>query len=349
MDRERSLALLAALSTPPPDDEPVLHLLYIITSIVMQQPPRPLLNIRNRLFGSLENYWIGRDVFELFSQHPYEFFEITGETPESLLAIVNDVHVNLHNYTGHPFALSPRNRVMLFLIWCRSYPCLSLLSLLFDVASSTIGVELNKMRVIMWNTYAASVTWPASHEWQRMRGVWSDLPDAVAAIDGTSHAIYRPGVEPQEQYYSGHRHTHCIHTIVIVDNQGMLRHVSSGFLGHQNDAQSFNYLPNIGPGMELDFPGNCLILGDKIFSNRYPVMTPYTRQQLHAKPLRLRRKCERLNNTISRYRITVEHAIREIKIYRVISTLWRHPRCHISSIVDICAALAVRRRRLFNQ
>ena len=28
----------------------------------------------------------------------------------------------------------------------------------------------------------------------------------VGAIDGTSHRIYRPEVEPKEQYYSGHQH-----------------------------------------------------------------------------------------------------------------------------------------------
>ena len=40
-------------------------------------------------------------------------------------------------------------------------------------------------------------------EWDAMGGVWPELHNTVGSIDGTSHEIYRPIVEPQEQYYLG--------------------------------------------------------------------------------------------------------------------------------------------------
>ena len=48
---------------------------------------------------------------------------------------------------------------------------------------------------------------------------------AVKANDGTSHEIYRPQVEPQETYYSGHRNYHAIHTQIIVDTQRIIRYI----------------------------------------------------------------------------------------------------------------------------
>jgi hypothetical protein len=41
---------------------------------------------------------------------------------------------------------------------------------------------------------------------QSMRNNWPNLPSAVGAIDGTSTEIYRPMIEPQQHYYSGHWH-----------------------------------------------------------------------------------------------------------------------------------------------
>jgi len=347
MHIERAAALLGILSLPPPDDEPLFRLMLELICMVIQLPPDPLHNIRHRVSGDQENNWMGRDVFRVFSVHRYEFYEATGETPETMLQIVDDVRPALFRETGRQHTMSPRNRLLLFLLWIRSYPTYSMLALIFDISIGTIGNELNNFISVMWETYVHELNWPTIQEWQNMRGNWTKLPDAVGAIDGTSHEIYIPQTEPQELYYSGYRHFHCMHTIMIVDNNRILRYVRSGFLGHQNDAQIFNMLPKIGPNEELPFPDNCLLLGDKIFSNNYPIMTPYKRDEINRKPQNMQRKCKKLNAIISSLRITVEHAIREVKIFRSTGTLWRHPRHKLQQTVEVCAALAVRRKRLF--
>ena len=78
----------------------------------------------------------------------------------------------------------------------------------------------------------------------------------IKAIDRTSHVIYRPQVEPQETYYSGHRNYHAVHTQIIVE---IIRYVESGFLGHQNDGQQFMLMQLIG--RDLPFPDNCFLEG----------------------------------------------------------------------------------------
>ena len=78
----------------------------------------------------------------------------------------------------------------------------------------------------------AYLVWPTVAEWRAMRETWAKLPSAVGAIDGTFHRIYRPEVEPQELYYSGHRHFHCMHTQVVVDVHGTICYIESGYQGH---------------------------------------------------------------------------------------------------------------------
>lgn len=105
------------------------------------------------------------------------------------MAILNDISPVLRRERSREHSPSPRNRLMLFLIWLRSYPSLCFLSVMFDVSSSTVENELNSMRWVMWNAYARNVRWPPREEWEGLRGLWPKLPDAVGAIDDTSHRI----------------------------------------------------------------------------------------------------------------------------------------------------------------
>jgi hypothetical protein len=55
---------------------------------------------------------------------------------------------------------------------------------------------------------------------------------------------------------------YSIHSQVVIDNTGEIRHIECGFLGHQNDAQQFRLMRQIG--QDLPFPQNCVLLRDKI-------------------------------------------------------------------------------------
>lgn len=90
----------------------------------------------------------------------------------------------------------------------------------------------------------------------------ASFPDAVGCIDGTPHEIYRPEVEPQWEFYSGHRHYHLMNTQLIVDSLGNIVFLQAGFLGSMNDAGNFHLMERIGPGTNYDMPhGGCSIVG----------------------------------------------------------------------------------------
>ena len=239
------------------------------------------------------------EIFLLFfSNHRYSFFEVTGETPESLLEIVTNLSQYFYQGAGRSHTLSPRNRVMLFLLWLRSY---LMLSSLFNVSVSTIRDEIYWCIPVFREKYHHLIKWPNLNEWRNLQGCWPKLPFAVGAIDGTSTEIYRPQTEPQELYYSGNRHYHCIHTQVVISNSGNIYHMECGFLGHKNDAQQFMLMRHIG--QDLPFPDNLYLLGDKIYPNAHPVITPYTRQQIARKPRHMQRKCRKMNRLITEYRV----------------------------------------------
>ena len=78
---------------------------------------------------------------------------------------------------------------------------------------------------------------PSLNEWRAKVRNWEILEMAGDAIDGTSMEIYKSLIETRKLYLSGHRHFHCIHTKVVIDNLGNICYIDSGFLGNQNDAK----------------------------------------------------------------------------------------------------------------
>ena len=154
---------------------------------------------------------------------------------------------------------------MLYMMWLRSYPSYHVLSLIFKISVSGIQREIDMCIPVFHRAFGFYVQWPNLNEWREKRGIWPKLQAAVGAIDGTSIEIYRPQVEPQEIYFSGHRHFHAIHTQVVIDNTGTICYIESGFLGHQNDAQQFMLMRQIGHDPALPFPQDCVLLADKIY------------------------------------------------------------------------------------
>lgn len=176
-----------------------------------------------------------------------------------------------------------------------------------------------------------------------MRNFWKKIHCAVGAIDGTSHEINRPSSE-QEQYYSGNRHYHAVHSQIVVDNEDVVRYVECGFLGHLNNAQQFRLKKQIG--LDLNFPEECVLLGDIIYPNRHSVMTLHSAAQIRRKRGSNKRQCRKLNAYIKQHRVCIEHSIAELKCYRSVRTIWRHRRTILPRVVTICAGLVCRRKEI---
>ena len=64
---------------------------------------------------------------------------------------------------------------------------------------------------------------------------------------------------------------------IIIDNIKNIRHVHSGFLGHANDAGTYQqiHVGPIGPGQNWGFPADCFLLADGIYPKEHPLVTAY--------------------------------------------------------------------------
>jgi hypothetical protein len=209
---------------------------------------------------------------------------------------------------------------------------------MFNIHGRQMSRIVTHVWQILYEILCDNVQWPTRRQWIAKRRCWRKLPEAVGCIDATSHEILMPSPELQRQHVSGHRHYHCVHTQVVIDNKKKIVHVESGFRRHNNDANTFDMMTPIGDGRTLDFPRNCVLLGDCINPSRHPVVTPFTSAQLRRLPRHernIRRKIK-INKNIRKYRVYVEHVIRLLKVFKIIESLYRHNRDEMGRIVLMC-------------
>ena len=317
------------------------EILHVISDFATNLP-----QFRQRINENLPSRaWYGKDMWNGVKDRPYEFFEVTGETPESFMEMFKKVSKNI---SSNPRKINAIYKLLMTLIWLRTYNTYASLSVMFDVSITDVHRITKSVWPILFNTFASKIYWPSREEWMRLNQVWPQLPGVVGAIDGTSHEIYVPNnIDERKSTYSGHRKYHCIHTQIVIDSARNIRHVHSGFFGHKNDAQSYREMPDIGPGKQLDMPMEYFLLADAIYPAKMPLLTPYRKNQLSKTDPELRKQQELYNEVHKRHRVYVEHVIAELKCYKIISSIHRHSKTKLKKLVKLCACLAQRRVDIF--
>ena len=189
------------------------------------------------------------------------------------------------------------------------------------------------------------IRWPSDEEWEDKIGYWENFPYAVGVIDGTLHEIQRPITDPQELYYNGRVHYHCLSTQIVTDNMGNIVLIRCGFMGHMNDAGQWQHVaPPIGHNLPLSLPANVYLLADKGYANEDPLITPWRRQRVRGHPQR-----KLFNKELARHRESIEHTIKRFKEYKAASHIWRNNRADFLMVAETCASLAQRHIALTRQ
>lgn len=239
--------------------------------------------------------------------------------------------------------LTVRDRVLMVMIWMRTYPSHSQLASMFHICPATVNREIHHILPILHTHYVArEVVWHDLHTWTSFIGRDNEFPNVVALLDGTVLKINTPSGPAQRLYYRRDKGCHLINWLVIADLDGYFVFGQSGFLGHTSDAGCYNMLP-LG---QLQLPPAALIMADRGFPQRHPTIVPIRRDQ-NILPQHLKNK---FNSELRRRRVYIEHYIRELKIYQVVgSRRIRMRRALLPIVCNVVMALCNRRKRRIRQ
>ncbi len=245
---------------------------------------------------------------------------------------------------GHPFALRPRDQLLLAVAWLRQYPTHEVLGYLFGVSDTTVTRLIARWLPLLEAAGRDTMRLPDPGRKRRrhLDALLADTPDLAVVIDTFEQRVQRPrGPDAQRRWYSGKKKQHTLKSQIAVDEiTGEVADVAESVPGPTADialVERSGVLGRLPPGVgalgDLGYPG---------LGKLHP---------LGATPRRKPRGRDRppedgaYNRAFARRRIVVEHTIGQVRRYQCLSQTDRHHRRHHTPRVRAVAGLVNRRLR----
>jgi len=245
---------------------------------------------------------------------------------------------------GHPFALRPRDQLLLAVVWLRQYPTHEVLGSLFGVSDTAVTRTRARWLPLLDAAGRDTMRLPDPGRKRRRHrdALLADTPALAVIVDTFEQRVQRPrGRAAADRLYSGKKKQHTLKSQLAIDEvTGAIVAVADSAPGPTADstliAQSgllARLPPDVGALGDLGYPG---------LEKLHP---------LGAIPRRKPRGRDRppadvaYNRAFARRRIAVEHTIGQMRRYHCLSQTDRHHRRNHAPRVRAVAGLVNRRLR----
>jgi hypothetical protein len=229
---------------------------------------------------------------------------------------------------GRKHALPLADRLLMLLMYYRTYATHALLGFLFGVDDSAVGRNINPLQPLLAGVFRIPE--------RRVELTREDIRELF--FDATERAIPRPA-RGQKAYYSGKKRRHTIKTRVVVvrrrkkpgpgakPRRVRVAAVSAAFPGKTHDKKVFDRTRVVcPPGVRRAGDTGYLGTGLETPARRPPKGTLTARQKAG-------------NRRVSRRRIVVEHGIGKMKVWRIAADRYRNPRSRHTVMMKNVAGL----------
>jgi len=299
--------------------------------------------------------------YAYLSRHPRVFVSMTGLRPAEFAELVRAV---LPAYAaaaqarlsrpgrqraigaGHPFALSPRDQLLLTVVWLRQYPTQEALGYFFGVSDTAARSAIGRMLPLLEASGRDTMRLPDPGLKHRRHtdAVLHDVPELAVLVDSFEQRCQRPSARKEaDDYYSGKKKMHTLKSQVAVRaDDGRIVDVGPSVPGPTAD---LTLLDQSGLGDRLS--PDCGLGGDLGYVG---IATVHERG---ATPRRKPRGKERppedvaYNQAFARERVIVEHSIRRLRRFEALSQTDRHRR--VGHGARVCAVAGLVNRHIVHQ
>lgn len=274
---------------------------------------------------------------------PDTFRQLTGITPDAFDRLLTELEPRYQQAdtkrktrrprrrkagAGRKFTLPLADRLLMLLVYYRTYATHALLGFLFGIDQSAVCRNINPLQPLLAGIF-------------RIPERRIELePDEIRELffDATERAIPRPS-RRQKRFYSGKKRRHTLkHQVVVVRKRkrpgrpGQRRRVriaavSPAFPGKTHDKKVYDRAGVVCPP-GVPRTGDTAYLGTGL-------RTPRRRPPKG----RLTPRQKAGNRRVSRRRIAVEHGIGKMKVWRIAADRYRNPRRRHTLIIKNVAGL----------
>jgi len=295
-------------------------------------------------------------TYDTLARKPGAFKSMTGLTVQEFEELLADLRPRYEAARQKESAARPRRRargggakpryglrerLLLTLVWLRLYLTCEAVGILFAVDKSTVSRYTRPLLRLLRDHGQDTLGWPEEARAVLDTAEDADDADGVAIIDATEQRVERARDEAtQRAHYSGKKKAHTRKTLIVVNERGRLRYVSPSVPGATHDLTVLRR-----SGALEQIPPDLSLMGDSGFQGlqhdapERSVALPYKGSR--ARPLTPEQKLH--NALLSRIRIVVENTLAEMKHFRILADVFRHPLDLYDSIFVSIAGLVTRR------
>ena len=215
---------------------------------------------------------------------------------------------------GRPQKLSLKEQVVLCLFYFRQMPSFEILGMLFGISTTVANDTFHSWRKIIRDILPASLLEEVSNKDGDLEVVQEILSNFQLLVDSVEQPINRPSQpEEQKQYYSGKKKEHTIKSqfVGLPEAQDIVD-VEVGLPGPTADI-------NIFRNQQKEFHPQQGFAGDKAYQEGKNIKTPHKKKRNQE----LSESQKQENKVFSSNRIYIEHLIRLVKIFHIISQRYR--------------------------
>ena len=296
--------------------------------------------------------------YAYLSRHPRVFLTMTGQRVAEFDALVRDL---LPAYTqaeqarlgrpdrrraiggGHPFALAPRDQLLLVVVWLRQYPTQEALGYFFGVSDTAARSAVARLLPLLAAAGRDTMRLPDPGPKRRRHAevLLAEIPELGVLVDSFEQRVQRPAERREaDRHYSGKKKQHTLKSQVAVrPADGRIVDVGPSVPGPTADLTLLER-----SGLCARLPPGCGLGGDLGYVGI---------EKLHpggATPRRKPRGRVRppediaYNRAFARERVVVEHSIRRLRRFEALSQTDRHRRA--GHTARVCAVAGLVNRRL---
>lgn len=246
---------------------------------------------------------------------------------------------------GRPFKLSLEDRLLMLLMYYRTYVTSILIGLIFNIDQSNVLKDIRMLEPLV----KECILLPQKLHGMARRArtpeeVEQFFPGFKAFVDSTEQEIPRPkNAQKRKTHYSGKKKRHTVKTQLTVNSKGLIIHRTNHATGRRHDLDIYrkNH-PNLLKEVEQNFDR-----GYDGIRNYFPDLKcaiPFKRRG-HGRGHRgekaedLTPEQKSFNRKLSKVRVVVEHTISRLKKFNIFGTEFRNRLRHYDMMTDIVSGL----------
>jgi hypothetical protein len=246
---------------------------------------------------------------------------------------------------GNHFKLSLRDRLLMLLVYYRTYVTSTLAGFLFNLDQSNVLKDIRMLEPLVKECIPIpKKVYEGARRARTPEEVEQFFPGFKAFIDSTEQEIPRPkNAKKRKTHYSGKKRRHTVKTQLTVNGNGAIVHKSNHARGRRHDYDVFKgshpSLPEkVRPVVDSGYQG---------IQNDFPemnAMMPYKKRgkgrgHRGEKADDLTPEQKSFNRKLSTVRVVVEHTISRLKKFRIMGEEFRNRLKRYDVMTEIVSGL----------